>query len=374
MTGSHCHETAGERQPDGVPAFQVGHVYLDVSRREVQLLNAEATRLRADGLPFTAADPMIPNLYTGDGRSATAADLPLVMCWGTGKPAQARFLWEVENGRTRQVFWSAAPLPPSGGPLLGILGSVTCAEASARPAAEPVWQQLAGLAHDLSAPLHSLALITEALERVPVDQGELHRRLQVMQRAANRALEISADLLRHCRGPAPLARREQDWLGLDSLVIGLTEEHSVAATLKGLTIAADLANIKGWEVFTDHIALGRLLSNLVGNAVRYTAVGGIKVTASWRGERGRASLALCVTDTGQGISPEEKESIFQAFTRGKAGADSKVHGSGLGLAVVERLAQELGLQLELYSEAETGSTFTVLIPATLMRKAEDVRG
>jgi two-component system OmpR family sensor kinase len=241
-------------------------------------------------------------------------------------------------------------------------------EAKQEPRApEPDWHQLAELAHDLAAPLHSLALIAEALHRGTPAGPELHKRLQGMQRTAARALEIGADLLRQCRGPAPRSRRRREWVVLESFLGALIEEHSASACHKGLTITSDLTAINGWEIFTDHIPLGRLLSNLLVNAIRYTVLGGIHVSAGWRGQPGQSPLALNVADTGQGISAEEKESIFEPFRRGKAGSDSNIEGSGLGLAVVERLAAELDFHIEVQTATDVGTTFTLLIPGILMR-------
>ena len=79
-------------------------------------------------------------------------------------------------------------------------------------------------------------------------------------------------------------------------------------------------------------------------------------------------MALSVVDTGRGIPPEEQESIFQPFERGKAGKESDSGGSGLGLAVVDRLVEELGLELEVYSEYGRGSAFHLLVPAAILRE------
>jgi signal transduction histidine kinase len=375
MIGSHHGTTAGDRDAAGGPVFQVGQVYVDVRRRVLEFLNAAAARLHADGLPFTAADPMIPNLFTADGKAATAADLPLTICWGTAKPVEQHLLWAKEDGVKRKVFWSAVPFPRSG-PLAGIIGSVACVagepqgeQKAQQRTTEPDWQQLAELAHDLAAPLHSLTLIAEALERTTLAPPDLHKGLEAMQRTAGRALEISSDLLRKCRGPAPRRRHGREWLNFSSCLHNLVEEHTAAACRKGLTLTGNFDPIVGWEVFTDSIPFGRLLSNLLMNAIRYTSMGRIEVSARWRGEPGQSALMVRVLDTGQGIAPEEKESIFQPFTRGKAGTDSNVEGSGLGLAVVERLAAELDLHLEVHTATDAGTTFTLSIPALLTRAA-----
>ena len=77
---------------------------------------------------------------------------------------------------------------------------------------------------------------------------------------------------------------------------------------------------------------------------------------------------VSVVDTGTGISPEEKESIFQPFERGRAGKESDSGGSGVGLAVVDRLVEELGLNLEVYSEYGRGSAFSLVLPEAFLRK------
>jgi signal transduction histidine kinase len=121
------------------------------------------------------------------------------------------------------------------------------------------------------------------------------------------------------------------------------------------------------EILADRVRLGRLLANLLVNAVRYTPAGQVVLSAEWReGAEGKA-LAVGVVDTGPGISTEEQESIFQPFERGRAGKDDDSGGSGLGLAVVDRLVEELGLELEVFSEFGRGSAFHLLIPAGRLR-------
>jgi signal transduction histidine kinase len=78
-------------------------------------------------------------------------------------------------------------------------------------------------------------------------------------------------------------------------------------------------------------------------------------------------LIISVEDTGVGISPEEQESIFQPFERGRAAKEGDSGGSGLGLAIVDRLVEELSLRLEVYSEYGKGSTFHLVIPVNMLR-------
>jgi signal transduction histidine kinase len=79
-------------------------------------------------------------------------------------------------------------------------------------------------------------------------------------------------------------------------------------------------------------------------------------------------LVLRVLDTGTGISVEDQESIFLPFERGRAAKESDSGGSGVGLSVVDRLVEELGLTLDVFSEYGHGSSFEVILPATKLRR------
>ena len=145
----------------------------------------------------------------------------------------------------------------------------------------------------------------------------------------------------------------------------------MAARSKGLVLATDFRASQGWEVCTDRIRMGRILANLLVNAIRYTPLGRVEFTTSWREENSHRLLAIGVVDTGVGIPAEEQESIFQPFERGRAAKEGDSGGSGLGLAVVDRLVEELGVELEVYSEHGRGSAFHLLVPAAMLRPTAD---
>jgi two-component system sensor histidine kinase EvgS len=149
-------------------------------------------------------------------------------------------------------------------------------------------------------------------------------------------------------------------------------EHTVAASNKGLSLVPILAASQGWEMHGDPGRLGRLLSNLLVNAIRYTTLGRVELATAWREQADKRFLVISVVDTGPGISTEDQESIFQPFERGRAGKEGDSSGSGLGLAVVDRLVEELGLSLEVYSEYGEGTAFHLHIPQALLRSIHTV--
>src|SRR5262249_54956632 len=143
--------------------------------------------------------------------------------------------------------------------------------------------------------------------------GEMAKELTVLRAAANRAVEIAMELLDCCRGPAPRARQMTlKWFALEPFLAGLAEEQALAARAKGLLLYADVAAAHGRQAQSDPVRLGRLLANLLANAVRYTSQGGVTLRAEWREEEAQRLLAISVLDTGPGITEEEQESIFHA--------------------------------------------------------------
>jgi len=270
--------------------------------------------------------------------------------------------------------WSVSPVRDAKSKIVGILATVIAGPP------EPDWQALAGLAHDLRTPLQSLGLLVELAEASAQNSSELVELLSRIRLSAERATGIAHDLLDWCRGPARASQAvERTWLELEPLLTSLVAEMTVAAKHKSLVLVANVAAARGWEAHTDRIRLGRLLSNLLVNAIRYTATGQVEFTASWRENRtgrdgpppGGRKLSLNIVDTGAGIPLEEQESIFQPFERGRAGKEGDSGGSGLGLAVVDRLVEELGLELEVYSEYGRGSAFRLLLPAAYLRQVSE---
>jgi signal transduction histidine kinase len=352
-----------------MPAFplllttrRVGHVYLDARHRRLRFLNRTAKQLHHDGVPLTPSELAAGGLQTPDGRGATAADLPLYVALRDGRPVEAQFVLTRPGGTVWHLDWSASPLWRTATQLDGVLGTVTCGPP------EPDAQRLAELAHDLRTPLQTLRLQCALLEQLAPSEGELATGLEVGRSAAERAVQIALELLDCCRGPVSRSSAAAlRWFPLEPFLHALAEEQAVMARAKGLTLRVDLAAACGWAARSDPLRLGRVLANLLGNAVRYTPRGGVALRAAWRDEVAQRVLVISVIDTGPGIAEDEQEVIFHPYERGRAGQEPDSGGSGLGLAIVDRLVEELGLRVEVESRPGRGSTFHLLLPAPLLR-------
>ena len=354
---------AGIRKP--TVSIRVGHAYLDTRRRKLYCLNETARQLLKEGAPLGGDRAACASLRTSEGEPVQAADLPVVRAWRERKPQESSFLFSGPDGVPRYLTWNATPMADGAG-VCGILSSLIVAPF------EPDWQNLAGLAHDLRTPLQALRLLMPLLENttLPPEARSILERIQV---CVERTLAISLDLLEWTRGPTQSGRRtEKAWFDLEPFLHSLAEEQAIQAQDKGIGWRTEFAAARGLEICADRMKLGRLLSNLMSNAIRYTPRGEVHVRAIWRSapQGKKPLLVLSVEDTGPGISPEDQESIFQPFERGKAGKEGDSGGSGLGLAVVDRLVEELGLTLEVFSEYGRGSRFEVLLPADRVRPAK----
>ncbi len=281
---------AGSRKPT-VP-IRVGQVYLDTRRRMLYCLNETARQLLHEGVPISGENVARSSLRTLDGNPVQAADLPVVRAWRERKPQESLFLFTGPDDVPRHLTWNAAPVADASG-VRGILASITVVPL------EPDWQHLAGLAHDLRTPLQALRLLMPLLETTQL-QAESRSLLQRIQACADRTLSIGLDLLEWARHPNRGGRRvESDWIVLEPFLTTLAGEHAIQAQDKGIGWRTDLATAGGLEVQADRVRLGRLISNLMNNAIRYTPRGEVSVRVGWRAEEtlARRLLVLSIEDT-----------------------------------------------------------------------------
>ncbi len=359
MSATTRRERAALAPHGGGAAPLLGLLYLDVRGGRLHLLNEAARQLHAAGVPALGNEPSLSHLHTAAGEAVSPTDLPLAAAARERGPVEAHYVLAVPGQAEAHLHWTAAPLRDAAGNVTAVLAAVC------RTAPPPDWHGLAGLAHDLRTPLQTLHFLAEVMGEGDARADDPRR----LRSAAERALQVSGDLLEWCRAPLLGGRRvEAAWFALEPFLGAMLAEESGTAARKGVTLTGDLGAAAAWEVCSDRTRLGRVLANLVTNAIRYTAAGGqVLLAAAWRGEGDGRALALEVRDTGVGLLPEDHESIFQPFVRGSAGRGDSSGGSGLGLSVVDRLVREMALRWEFDSEHGRGSDFRVLLPQRILR-------
>jgi signal transduction histidine kinase/HAMP domain-containing protein len=233
---------------------------------------------------------------------------------------------------------------------------------------------IANMSHELRTPLNSLLILAEQLESNP--EGNMSA-AQVEYASVIRT--SGKDLLNLLNGILDLAKVESGTvtveiadLSLTRLQTALIREFEHVAQGKGLGFTVDLDPGSPESIATDPQRLRQVLNNLLANAFKFTETGRVEVaigpaTSGWsQGVDSLAAatfvLAIRVTDTGIGISPEQHQRIFEAFAQGDGTTARLYGGTGLGLSISRELIGLLGGEITVSSAQGEGSTFTVFLP------------
>lgn len=231
-------------------------------------------------------------------------------------------------------------------------------EEAARRAAERANQAksrfLAAASHDLRQPLQALRLYHAALQG-QVNLPTVEQVLDHMDIALTASEELLHSLLDVSVIEAGTVKPKPVDIEVADFLSALELRHRLQAEAKGLRFR--LRPSLG-RLHADPVLLGRVLDNLVSNAIRYTERGRIMVAC--RRRRGR--MRFEVWDTGIGISPEHVDSVFEEFFQVGNSARNRSMGSGLGLAVVQKTASLIGGEVTLRSRLGRGSCFMVTLP------------
>jgi signal transduction histidine kinase len=221
-------------------------------------------------------------------------------------------------------------------------------------------QFVASMTHELRTPIHGVQGLSDVIAAGvygPVTDRQKEACASI-KRSAQSLLSLIDDLLALTRAEAGKIDARPAPVSIHDLVERVTASVSWMVGTKHLLLDSDLEPHLP-IVMSDERWLAHVLVNLVSNAVKFTPEGG-RVTV--RATREGNAVALAVVDTGIGIAPEERAAIFEPFRQAERGDAKGYGGVGLGLALVARLTDLLGAQVELESAVGKGSTFRVIVP------------
>ena len=210
---------------------------------------------------------------------------------------------------------------------------------------------LAAAGHDLRQPAYAQTLFIDALDATELNpiQRNMLRHLRASSQASTEMLQT---LLDFSRADAGAMKPQPKPMSLGDLLVKMGEEFGPQAYAKGLQYRGRASTL--W-VRSDAQLIALVLRNLISNALRYTAQGGVLVGVRQRGR----SVAIQVWDTGIGIAPDKHALVFEEFLQlGNAERDQR-KGLGIGLAIAERLARSMQATLRLASKPGSGSVFSL---------------
>ncbi|XOZ32276.1 ATP-binding protein [Halomonadaceae bacterium KBTZ08] len=216
---------------------------------------------------------------------------------------------------------------------------------------------LANMSHEIRTPMNAVIGYTELLERTITDDRQ-RGYLESIKAGSRSLLTLINDILDLSRVEAGKMRLEYGPLDLGRLLDDVRHIFAIRAREKGLELAIEMDENMPPVMVLDETRLRQVLFNLVGNAIKFTDHGEVRVRVVWK-ESEAPELCIEVMDSGIGIPPEQQERIFEAFEQ-QVGQSSRLYGgTGLGLAISRKLVEMMNGELSVRSQPGEGTTFRV---------------
>jgi signal transduction histidine kinase len=231
---------------------------------------------------------------------------------------------------------------------------------------------LSNVSHELRTPMNGILGVAQLLQTTRLDE-EQKELVSVLFASATAQMALISDLLDISRMESGNRRLVSEPFEPAAILKDVTEMIRVAADKKAIGFASDWSAVEGLTVRGDGRAFRQILTNLLGNAVKFTERGGVSLAVRLERAGDRAGLAVSVADTGRGIPAEALPHIFERFYQVDGSLTRGIEGTGLGLAISQNLARMMGGRIEVTSEPGRGSTFRLVLDLEVVEADGEAR-
>ena len=280
-----------------------------------------------------------------------------------------------QDGKRRSFMVNGSPVPGAGGKPAGMLVSlddVTALEEQeaqlrlARDAAEQANRAksdfLANMSHEIRTPMNAILGFTELLRRGwQQDPKDTQRHLDTILGSGKHLLALINDILDLSKVEAGRLEVEHIDCKVHEVVHEVVDIMRIRADQSGVQLQLEFPHAMPETLATDAARLRQVVTNLVGNALKFTTQGVVTVRVYLGPESERGRLRIDISDTGIGIPAHKLEAIFEPFVQAEASTTRQFGGTGLGLAISRRFARALGGDIVATSVPGQGSTFHVTV-------------
>ncbi len=311
-----------------------------------------------------------------DGEPLGKLTTPWRTALQTGKPQMNTMLrLQIDDATQRTFSANCSPILGSGDKAGGVLVSfddVTELEQKeielrkskdeADAANKSKSEFLANMSHEIRTPMNAILGFTELLKRgYGKDAQQTEKHLNTIHSSGKHLLELINDILDLSKVEAGNLDVEQISFSPHILIREMVTVLGVKAREKGITLTFEPEGELPETIESDPVRLRQIITNLVGNSIKFTENGGVKLVNRLIKSGARPQMAIDVIDTGIGMTPRQSESVFNAFEQADSSITRRFGGTGLGLSISKKFAEALGGDITVRSEMGKGSIFTLVI-------------
>ncbi|MCI8645522.1 MAG: response regulator [Firmicutes bacterium] len=233
---------------------------------------------------------------------------------------------------------------------------------------------LSNMSHDIRTPMNAILGFATLLEKDVDNPGKVSEYTKKITTSGRHLLSLINDVLDVSKIESGKTVLTLDKFALDKMISSIDAIIRPAAKEKRQSFDISVTGIKHEELIGDETRINQILINLLSNAVKYTPEGGniwLRIIGLKQRSRQYEHIRIEVEDNGYGMTPEYLEVIFDAFTRAENSTTNKVQGTGLGMAITKSIVELMGGTIEVSSQVDQGSLFTVELELRIQDKEED---